>query len=111
MRNPNVFSVTKGTLTKRNSAKLLLDNTGNNLSKAVKLSQNETFCIRINAAVNPTDAHAIDVMNRRKCWALHVTNVLRKEKMIEDGDEIESSIVHTTSLIDFIDALSEALAG
>ena len=104
------FFCDQGNTYKEKLCKVATDNAGSNLSKAVKLSQNETFRIRLNAAVNPTDAHAIDLMYLCKCWAMHVTNVLRKEKMIEDGDEIESSIAHTASLIDFISALSEPLA-
>ena len=53
--------------------------------------------------------HAIDVLYHRKCWATHVTNVLRRDKVIEDGDEIDNSFAYNASKVDFIGSLSEAL--
>lgn len=76
----------------------------------MQLSQNETFRVRFNVVVTRTDARAIDVLYHRKCWAMHVTNVLRKDKVTEDGGKIDSRIAHTASNVSFICTLLEALA-
>ena len=104
------FFCDKGETYKEKLSKVATDNAGINLRKAVQLSQNDIFHVRLNAAVNPTDAHAIDVLYHRKCWATHVTNVLRRYTETEDGGKIESSIALTASKVDFIGSLSEALA-
>ena len=49
------------------------------LGKAVEKSQNEVFRVRISTAINPDDAHAIDVRYHDNCYVKHVTNVLRAE--------------------------------
>ena len=91
MRN-QCFFCDKGDTYNEKLSKVATDNAGINLSKAVQLSRNDTFRVRLNAAVNPTDAHAIDVLYHRKCWATHVTNVLRGDKLKEVGGKIKNSI-------------------
>lgn len=59
--------------------KVATDNAGANLKRAVELTANDKFMVRLSAAISPSDAHAFDVMYHIACWAEHVTNVLRKE--------------------------------
>lgn len=63
-----------------------------------------TYRVRLNAACNPSDAHAIDVMYHPKCWATNVTDVLRKQKVIEDRIQVGPDIAHTVAEIEFIGA-------
>jgi len=39
-----------------------------NLREAVEIGQNPVFMTRLNTAVDPRDAHAIDVMYHRSFW-------------------------------------------
>lgn len=50
---------------------------GRNLKLAIDLSANDTFLVRLNTAVDPMDAHAIDVLYHRNCWSSNVNNVIR----------------------------------
>ena len=65
---------------KRNKLrKVATDNAGANLERAVELTGNDKFMVRLTAAMNPSDAQAMDVMYLITCWAENVTNVLRKK--------------------------------
>ena len=37
--------------------------------------------MRLNKAVNSLDAHAIDVLYHKKCWAINVSNLLRQKRL------------------------------
>ena len=65
--------------TKKHSLiKLRTDNAGQKLRQAVEKSQNDIFLVRLSTAINPDDAHAIDVRYHNTCYVKHVTNVLRR---------------------------------
>ena len=49
---------------------------GESLKEAAEKSENDNFRVRLNTAINPLDAHAIDVQYHMKCWSKHVVNVL-----------------------------------
>ena len=55
------------------------DKFGQKLRKAVELSKNEVFSVHLSTAIDPEDAHAIDVRYHSNCFAKHVRNVLRRE--------------------------------
>lgn len=99
-----------GDTRKEKLRKVATDNAGKNLNKAVQVSKDENLRVRLNAAVIPMDAHAIDVMYHRKCWTKHVTNVLKRETVKDDSGKVDTNIAHTASKIEFIEALSEDLA-
>ena len=66
--------------------------------------------VRLSAAMNPSDAHAIDVVYHSTCWAENVTNVLRKK-----GTPGERQFLHCNSVasvateIEFKNHISESL--
>ena len=65
---------------KRNGLrKVATDNAGAKVKRAVELTGDDKFMVRLSAAMNPSDAQAMDVMYHITCWAENVTNVLRKE--------------------------------
>ena len=47
------------------------------MKDAVNLNNNDKLKVRLNEALNPLDAHAIDVLYHKKCWAISVSNLLR----------------------------------
>ena len=51
---------------------------GQSLDEAIRLSQNDILRVKLSAAVDSSDAHAIDIKYHKKCWLNNVTNVLRK---------------------------------
>ena len=77
--NAVCFFCQKGETKKQGLIKLTTDIAGMKLRKAVEKSQNEVFRVRISTAINPDDAHAIDVRYHNNCYVKHVTNVLRAE--------------------------------
>ena len=65
--------------TKRNSGiPLRTDEAGRNLHAAIKKSNNEKWSVKLSTAIDPNDAHAIDVLNHRKCYLTNVTNVFSR---------------------------------
>ena len=77
--NAVFFFCQKGETKKQGLIKLTTDIAGMKLRKAVEKSQNEVFRVCISTAINPDDAHAIDVRYHNNCYVKHVTNVLRAE--------------------------------
>ena len=49
------------------------------LRQAVEISQNQVLMTRLNNAITPSDAHAIDVQYHKACWTRHVFHVLRDD--------------------------------
>ena len=43
-----------------------------------RINGNDKFIVRLSAAMNPSDANAMDVKYHITCWDENVTNVLRK---------------------------------
>ena len=67
--------------------------------------QNNKLKVRLCSAIDPTDAHAIDVLYHNVCWANNVTNVLRSNRFsntLLEGDDRES---HIATDIEFISIL------
>ena len=53
-------------------------NAGRALKEAVEKSGNKKFHVKLCTAMDPKDAYAIDVPYHKRCWATHVTHVLRR---------------------------------
>ena len=54
------------------------ENAGHSLKEAIKKSGDEKLQVKLCTAINPEDAHAIDIKYHKRCWAMHVTNVHRR---------------------------------
>ena len=68
-------------------------NAGKNLKDAVNLNNNDKLKVRLNEALNPLDAHAIDVLYHKKCWAINVSNLLRQKRsdyLTKDSEAVEA---------------------
>ena len=62
--------------------------------------------VRLSAAMNPSDAHAIDVKYHAICWSKHVTNAFRKCISSEDHSEREAACVPSVATeVEFIQVL------
>ena len=67
--------------------------------------------VRLSAAMNPSDAHAIVVKYHAISWSKNVTNVLRKCSSSEDHSEREAACVSSVATeVEFIQVLREALS-
>ena len=44
------------------------------------MSSNDKLRVKLSSAIDPSDAHAIDIKYHGKCWVNHVTSVLRRGK-------------------------------
>lgn len=53
------------------------ENAGRALREAVEISQNVELKTRLNTAISPTDAHAMDVRYHKPCWTRHVFHARR----------------------------------
>jgi len=62
------------------------------LSKKPLKSGNETLRVKLSTAIDPTEAHTIDVKYHKRCWALNVTNVLRVGKSPEDRTSLAAEV-------------------
>ena len=56
------------------------DSAGSSLQRAVELSANDLWRVRLSESISPGDAHAIDVLYHKDCWTTNVCNVLRKTR-------------------------------
>ena len=56
------------------------DCTRNTMRKAIEIGGDEKMHVKICTAINPNDAHAIDIRYHIKYWLTHVTNVRRGTK-------------------------------
>ena len=48
------------------------------VKEAIEKSGNEKLRVKLSTALDPQDAHAIDIRYHKHCWATEVTHVLRK---------------------------------
>ena len=71
---------------KHNLHHVAYDSGGANLRLAVESSGNKTWYVGLSECINPTDAHAIDVLYHRARWAKNVIHVIRKN---EEGQDEE----------------------
>ena len=55
------------------------ENSGEELQRAVEISQNQVLMTRLSNAISPGDAHAIDVRYHKVCWRKYVFHVLRND--------------------------------
>jgi len=54
-------------------------NAGSSLKEAIEKSDDKELKVKLCTAIDDGDAHAIDIKYHKRCWAQHVTNVLRKK--------------------------------
>lgn len=54
---------------------------GESLRAAIQMSSNDKLRVKLSSAIDPSDAHAIDIKYHRKCWVNHVTSELRRGKI------------------------------
>ena len=83
------------------------DSAGDSLRRAIELSRNDVFRVRLSETISPGDAHAIDVLYHKACWTKNVRNVLRS------SDETVINESHNARLLasryEFIDVVEEYL--
>ena len=53
---------------------------GESLHAQIEMSSNDKLRITLSLAINPGDAHAIDIKYHEKCWVNHKTSVLCRGK-------------------------------
>ena len=83
------------------------DKAGWHLHSAIEKSNNDKFRVKLSTAVNPKDAHAIDIQYHNKCWTAHVTNVIRKQTT--EGSE-HNAVDEVAADIEFISLVEEIMA-
>ena len=82
------------------------DKAGWHLHSAIEKINNDKFRVKLSTAVNPKDAHAIDIQYHNKCWTAHVTNVIRKQTT--EGSE-HNAVDEVAADIEFISLVEETL--
>ena len=87
--------------------KVSTDTVGQKLRKAVELSKNGVFRVRLSTAIDPEDAHAIDVRYHSNCFAKHVRNVLRRET--GECSKLQSAESELAAEIEFIEEVKTGL--
>ena len=82
------------------------DEAGWHLHSAIEKSSNDKYRVKLSTAIDPKDAHAIDIQYHNKCWTTQVANVLRK-KSLERSEH--SAVDEVAADIEFISQVEEAL--
>ena len=57
--------------------KVATENAGQALRDAVEKSGDDKLRVKLCSAIDPKDAHAIDIRYHKRCWTTHVHAVLR----------------------------------
>lgn len=83
------------------------DSAGESLRRAVELSRNDVYRIRLSETISPGDAHAIDVLYHKSCWTKNVINVLRSKEDEMKQESRNASVA--ASELEFIDVIEEYL--
>ena len=99
-----VFCQKSGTM-KYPLHKVATDKAGESLKEAVEKSENDNFRVRLSIAINPLDAHAIDVRYHMKCWSKHIENVLRRTDSDEAHEIAEADYAAEIEFISLIETL------
>ena len=82
-------------------------NAGSSLKQAIEKSDDKELKVKLCTAIDAGDAHAIDIKYHKRCWAQHVTNVLRKKT---DTPETQSAAAEIAAEIEFLSMLEEILS-
>lgn len=80
---------------------------GHALDTAIRKQQNEKLLVKLSTAVDTKDAHAIDIRYHKKCWATHVTNILRKPDNETDISQEHTSVI--AAKLEFVTMAESAL--
>ena len=72
---------------------------GESLCAAIELSSNDTLRVKLNSAIDPSDAHAIDIKDHRKCLVNHVTSVLRRGKFQEPAVSKDQTVMYRANKV------------
>lgn len=76
------------------------------MRNAVEILGEDKLIVRLNASIDPSDAHAIDVMYHKKCWNTHVVRVLRKHSNFPGPSTNEFERVARIAVeVEFIDVV------
>ena len=73
----------------------------------MQLSDNAAWKVKLSGCIDPRDAHAYDISYHNECYTKNVSNVLRNANLCHTESNI--SIIHSASLADFLEALSDSL--
>ena len=71
---------------------MLTSSAGESLRAAIDISSNAKLRVKLSSAINPSDARAIDIKYHSKCWANHVTSVLRKGKCQTETSSVNQEV-------------------
>ena len=82
------------------------DKTGEKLFKAVQMSSNATWNLKLSGCINPKDAHAYDIAYHKDCYSKNVLNLLRSRDLPTTDCQ---DIGHSASITDFMNSLADAL--
>jgi len=80
-------------------------NTGEQLRKAVEYSNNQQWKVNLSAAIDPNDAHAIDIKYHLYCWVKHVQRTQVQQERADD----EAVITKVSADIEFFYLMSSLL--
>ena len=106
--NKNVCFFCNDTAIERNKLhEVVAFNAGSSLKQAIEKSDDKELKVKLCTAIDAGDAHAIDIKYHKRCWAQHVTNVLRKKT---DTPETQSAAAEIAAEIEFLSMLEGILS-
>ena len=76
---------------------VLTSSAGESLRAAIEMSSNDKLRVKLSSAIDPSDAHAIDIKYHGKCWVNHVTSVLRRGKSQAPAVSTDQPVSHRAS--------------
>ena len=88
---------------------VVTDAAGKNLKEAVLLSNNDKWKVKLSTAINPEDAHAVDVKYHKPCWNKYVYRI--NPTSADTTSEMQCAIDDLAAEAEFIGAASMSLKG
>ena len=76
---------------------VLTSSAGESLRAAIEMSSNDKLRVKLSSAIDPSDAHAINIKYHGKCWVNHVTSVLRRGKSQAPAVSTDQPVSHRES--------------
>jgi len=89
----------------------LTSSAGESLRNAIEKSPNDKLRVKLSSAIDPNDAHAIDIEYHSKCWANNVTSVIRRGKSLQPANKQAASegASQAAAQIEFLTMVENAL--
>ena len=81
------------------------ENAGRGLEEAIKQSGNEKLAVKLNTAINPEDAYAIDIKYLKRCWSLNVFHADRRHRKASSENKVTDEVTADIEFLSLVESI------